>query len=197
MWFYYFFGFVFRLYIKLFFGLTVYGREKVPEAGGVVVAGNHISSYDPPLIGITLLPREINYMAKKELFQKHPMRWFALALQSFPVDRQRNDTGAVKEALRRLRAGTAIGIFPEGTRHAQEGQAFNGAAFLAQRAQAPLVPVALWREGRAFCIRYGDPIYPEGKSREEMTTLTDELMKRISDMIPPGKSARTQKLEQA
>jgi 1-acyl-sn-glycerol-3-phosphate acyltransferase len=183
MWFYYLAGFIFRNYLRLFFGLSVYGRENVPQTGGLVVASNHISWYDPPLVGC-VLPREIRYMAKKELFERQPMRWLATALRSFPVDREGNDTGAVKEALRILRAGGAVGIFPEGTRTAQAGQAFHGAAFLAQRAKAPLLPVALWREGRRFGIRFGEPIYPKGKSREEMVALTEELMRRVRAMIP-------------
>jgi 1-acyl-sn-glycerol-3-phosphate acyltransferase len=183
MWFYYFAGFIFRNYLRLFFGLGVYGRENVPQSGGLVVASNHISWYDPPLVGC-VLPREVRYMAKKELFEKQPMRWLAVALRSFPVDREGNDTGAIKEALRILRAEGAVGIFPEGTRYAEVGQAFHGAAFLAQRAKAPLLPVALWREGRRFGIRFGEPIYPQGKSREEMVALTEELMKRVRAMIP-------------
>ncbi len=183
MWFYYLTGFIFRNYLRLFFGLRVYGRENVPLEGGLVVASNHISWYDPPLVGSTI-PREIRYMAKKELFQKQPMRWLAQALKSFPVDREGPDTGAIKEALRFLQAGKAVGIFPEGTRYAEAGQAFHGAAFLAQRAKAPLLPVALWREGRRFCIRFGEPIYPQGKSRQEMVTLTEELMRRVRAMIP-------------
>lgn len=184
MWFYYLAQFVFRNFMRLFYGFRVYGRDKVPLSGGAVIAGNHISAFDPPLVGC-ILPREVNYMAKKELFERQPLRWVCERLKSFPVDRERNDTSAVKEALRRLRAGTAVGIFPEGTRYAEAGQAFHGAAFLAQRAQVPLVPTAIWREGRAYRIAFGDPIYPEGKSREEMVALTQTLMARVQALIPP------------
>lgn len=183
MWFYYLARFVFRNFIRLFYGLKVYGQDRVPLQGGAVVAGNHISAYDPPLVGC-VLPREVHYMAKRELFEKQPLRWVVERLKSFPVDRERNDTSAIKEALRRLKAGTAVGIFPEGTRHAEAGQAFHGAAFLAQRAQAPLVPTAIWREGRAYCVAFGDPLYPEGKSREEMVALTRRLMTQVEALIP-------------
>ncbi|CAN5466118.1 lysophospholipid acyltransferase family protein [soil metagenome] len=184
MWFYYLSCFVFRNFLRLFYGLEVYGRDRVPLTGGAVIAGNHISAFDPPLVG-SVLPREVDYMAKKELFERQPVRWVVERLKAFPVDREKGDTSAIKEALRRLRADTAVGIFPEGTRYAEAGQAFHGAAFLAQRARAPLIPTAIWREGRAYRVAFGEPIYPEGKSREEMVALTRALMARVQALIPP------------
>ncbi|ADI15857.1 lysophospholipid acyltransferase family protein [Truepera radiovictrix] len=184
LWFYLFAAFVVRNGARLFLGLRVEGVEHIPREGGLIIAGNHISSFDPPIIG-SLVPREIHFMAKRELFDKQPMRWIAEHLMAFPVDRERNDTKAIKDALRFLRAGLAVGIFPQGTRNAGDAQALDGAAFLAQRAGVPLQPVAIWREGRAFRVRFGRPLPPSGRSKAEMRALTETLMAHINALLPP------------
>lgn len=183
LWFYYLASYLVRNYARLFLGLKVEGLGLIPREGGLIVAGNHISTFDPPLIG-SLVPREIHFMAKRELFEQQPMRWLAEHLMAFPIDRSKGDTKGVKEALRFLKGGVAIGIFPQGTRNAGDAAALDGAAFLAQRAAVPLQPVAVWHEGRRLRVRFGEPIYAHGKSRGEMRALTETLMARISAMLP-------------
>jgi len=184
LWFYYLAAFLVRNYARVFHALRVEGQEHIPRHGGLVIAGNHISSFDPPLIG-SVVPREIHFMAKRELFERQPLRWVVEHLMAFPIDREKSDTKGIKEALRRLQGGLALGIFPQGTRNVGDAQAFDGAAFLAQRAGVPLQPVAIWREGRAFRVRFGEPIYAQGKSRAETRALTEELMRRINTLLPP------------
>ena len=134
-----------RLFVGLVYGLRIRGREHVPATGACVIGANHVSAWDPPVVGVAA-PREVHFMAKKELFAS---RWGARlyrGLRAFPVDRGGHDIGAVKEALRRLQRGHAIGVFFEGTRNVSgSAEAHQGAAFLAQRADAPLVPAAIWR----------------------------------------------------
>ena len=65
--------------------------------------------------------------------------------------------------------------------------ALDGAAFIAQRAGVPLQPAAIWRDGKNFRVRFGDPMHPEGKSREEAADLTAALMVRINELLPEGK----------
>ncbi len=186
-WFYYLAAFAVRNYARLFLGLQVRGLENVPKTPGLVVASNHFSTFDPPVIG-SLVPREIHFMAKKELFESQPMRWLSEHLMAFPVDRSKSDMRAIKEALRYLKEGLAVGIFPQGTRTvtstAADKEAHGGAAFLAQRAGVPLLPAAIWREGRNFRVSFGEPIVPQGRSREEMSALTRELMSRIDALLP-------------
>ena len=91
---------------------------------------------------------------------------------------------AIKEALRYLKEGLAVGIFPQGTRASTDKEALDGAAFLAQRAGVPLLPTAIWREGRKFRVRFGEPISPQGRSREEMSAMTQQLMTRIDALLP-------------
>ena len=184
-WFYYLAAFAVRNYARLFLGLKVYGAENVPSKPGLVIASNHFSTFDPPMIG-SVTRREVHFMAKKELFESQPMRWLAEHLMAFPVDRSRSDMRAIKEALRYLKGGLAVGIFPQGTRKAANKDAHGGAAFLAQRANVPLLPAAIWREGRNFRVSFGEPIAPQGRSREEMSALTRELMARIDALLPEG-----------
>jgi 1-acyl-sn-glycerol-3-phosphate acyltransferase len=175
---------VVRLGLALGCGLRVTGREHVPRVGGCVVAVNHISAWDPPVLGIAT-PREIHVMAKKELFASWPMRRVLRGLRVFPVDRGANDIGAVKEALRRLERGHAVGIFFEGTRNAaDDAPPHLGAAYLAHRAGVPLVPTAIWREGRAFRVAFGSPLPVVGRSREAMTATTDRLVGAVRALIP-------------
>jgi len=170
-------------YAKLAYGLKVEGAELVPREGGLVVAANHFSSLDPPVLGVSV-PREIHFMAKKELFEKPLMRALVLGLRAFPVDRERSDLGAIKHSLRLLKDGLAVGIFAQGTRNAGDKEALDGAAFLAARGKVPLQPAAIWREGRRFRVRFGEPLTPAGSGREEIGALTEELMRQINALLP-------------
>ena len=123
-------------------------------------------------------------MAKAELFEKPFIAAVLRGLRAFPVDRERNDIGAVKEAVRRLREGRVIGIFIQGTRNAGDAAALDGAAYLAQTTGSPIVPTAVWREGRAFHVRFGEPLWPSGKGRENMRALTAETASRIRSLLP-------------
>ena len=124
-------------------------------------------------------------MAKKELFEHWLPRRLFRAVRAFPVDRGVNDVGAVKEALRRLQNGHAIGIFFEGTRNVRgDAAARQGAAFLAQRSGAPLVPAAIWREGRAFRVAFGPPLRAGGRTREDAAALTAELELAVKALMP-------------
>jgi 1-acyl-sn-glycerol-3-phosphate acyltransferase len=187
-WFFWFGRTVFLIYAKLFLGLRVEGQEKVPRQGGLVVVSNHFSSLDPPVMGVSI-PREANYMAKKELFEgKWWFRLIIMGLRAYPVDREGNATGAIKDSIRRVKdKQVAIGIFIQGTRNAGDAEALDGAAFIAQRAGVPVQPAAIWREGRSFVVRFGDPIMPQGKSREEASAITQTLMEKIKQLLPETK----------
>ncbi|MDA0699689.1 MAG: lysophospholipid acyltransferase family protein [bacterium] len=183
--FYWFASTVVRWLLRVFYGLRVSGQEHVPRQGGCVIGMNHMSSWDPPVLGVTT-PREIHVMAKKELFRTWIVRRVLRGLRVFPIDRAGNDIGAIKEALRRLQRGHAVGIFFEGTRNVGAGSAdaHQGAAFLAQRAGVPIVPGAIWREGRRFHVAFGTPLQPTGRTREETAELTAELAAAAYALMP-------------
>lgn len=184
LWFYHLVSFLVRNYARTFKRLSLEGQDNIPAATdkGLIIAGNHVSNLDPPLIG-SLVPREIHFMAKKELFASQPLRWICEHLMAFPIDRSRSDAKAIKEALRLLKSGVALGIFPQGTRNKGDAEALDGAAFLAQRAGVPLQPVAVWQaQGQQF-VRFGTPFYPQGTSREETKELTVRLMSEINALL--------------
>jgi len=170
-WFYWFARWLFLVFARMFYGVRRSDVELMPREGGLVLAVNHIGTLDPPVMGISV-PREISFLAKKELFQR---RWLALlmrGLHAIPIDRERNDVSAIKEALRRLKQDRAIGVFIQGTRNRGDAAALDGAAFLAQRAGVPLQPAAIWREGRSYRVRFGEPFEVPGRDREAIRAAT-------------------------
>ena len=181
-WFYHFIKYFIFNYVRLFWGLKIVGLENIPRTGGLVIAANHISSADPPVLGICI-PRIVSYLAKKELFENLGMRLFITGLHAFPIDRSRADMGAIKEALRRIKAGGAVGVFIQGTRNAGDAEAMDGASFMAQRAQVPILPAAIRRQGKSYTIIFGEVITAKDKSKESMKLLTDETMESIQQLV--------------
>jgi 1-acyl-sn-glycerol-3-phosphate acyltransferase len=173
------------MYVRMVYGLRVSGIEHVPLEGGCILGANHISAWDPIVVGMAF-PREVHFMAKRELFRNPVLRRINHGLRAFPVDRSGNDIGAIKEALRRIQRGYAVGVFFEGTRNrGGEAQAQQGAAFLAQRGGVPLLPAAIWREGRGFCVKFGEPLLAAGRSRGDAEALTVALEGAVRALIPP------------
>jgi 1-acyl-sn-glycerol-3-phosphate acyltransferase len=124
-------------------GFDVYGRENVPKKGGFIAAANHVSYLDPLAIGISC-PRRMSYMARHDLFSNPIFNGIIRNLGAFPVKRKTADLSAIKEAIKRLKEGKGLLIFPEGTRQtggSMAEQAQPGIGFLAAKAQVPVIPV--------------------------------------------------------
>jgi len=126
----------------------------VPK-GKMILASNHISHFDPPVIG-AFFPRQLDWMAMEELFRNPWSARLLGGLGAFPVDRGGADRGAIRTALGRLDAGAALGIFPEGGIRAGEGSILCGApmrpgvAVLAMMADAPVVPCVILGSERLY-----------------------------------------------
>jgi 1-acyl-sn-glycerol-3-phosphate acyltransferase len=156
---------------RLLFGFTVHGAEKVPPRGSLIVAANHRRYADPVLICMAV-PRRIQWMGKKELFV-FPFKRFFYFIGTFPVDRQKGGRAAIRAALGLLKAGWALGIFPEGTRRkvldVDHAAPKSGVGMLAARAGAPVLPVFVGRipglferlRGGKLRVYVGDPINPD------------------------------------
>jgi 1-acyl-sn-glycerol-3-phosphate acyltransferase len=150
--------------LRAAFRYRVVGAEKVPRDGGVIVAANHISNLDPPILGVAL-PRPVSYMAKKELFAIPVLKTVITHLNAFPVDREAGGTAALRASLRMLKEGRAVGVFPEGGRNVSgTNEEKAGAAFLAAASGAPVVPAAIvgTRRLRLFgrvTVVFGDPMH--------------------------------------
>lgn len=122
--------------------------DRIPDEP-LVVACNHISWRDPPLLD-AVYPRPIFFMAKKELFEKPANAWLLHQLGAFPVDRSRADLSAIKQALRLLKEGHCVGIFFEGTRNKGPDllEAKRGVAMLAIQSHRRILPIAATASSR-------------------------------------------------
>jgi 1-acyl-sn-glycerol-3-phosphate acyltransferase len=122
--------------------IEVHHADRVPTAGGVVLASNHVGVIDGPLLAV-FAPRPVHALTKQEMFAGG-LGPFLRASGQIPLDRFRPDIGALRTSLRVLRDGGAVGIFPEGTRGDGELHRFHhGAAYLALVTGAPVVPVTM------------------------------------------------------
>jgi 1-acyl-sn-glycerol-3-phosphate acyltransferase len=149
-----------------------YGAGRVPAAGGAVLAANHLSAIDPPLIG-TMSPRAIHYMTKAELLRT-PIVGEALSLAGgFPVRRGEADRDALRRARELVRRGEIVGIFMEGTRQrfGHPGEVHAGAPMIALQEDVPIVPCGVYsfgwtRRNRSPCaVVWGEPMRLEGLAR--------------------------------
>lgn len=167
-----------------------FGTQNVPRSGPLIVACNHRSYLDPPVMG-SFCPRRIRYMAKKELFEIPVLGGMIRALGAYPVDRGGSATAAIKRSLQVLEGGGAIGIFPEGTRNRDGAVAAQtGVALLASLASAPVVPAYIRGSDRALRlgridVAFGAPLRlpPDRKAtREDLAKFTSQIMNAIESL---------------
>lgn len=173
--------------LRLFWRLDVRGEEHVPDAGAVIVAANHVSYFDPVVLGVGIR-RPVTYLAKKELFALPLLGPLIAWLGAYPLDRQAGGVAAVRAALRALKDGRCVGIFPEGTRNRQgDAEEKGGAALLAALSGAPVVPAAILgtRDPRRFeriRVVYGEPLTVTRARKadgDDLEKWTAEIMRRI------------------
>ncbi len=190
---------VFPLFRGLLRGRTS-GKALVPQQGPLVVVANHGSHLDPPLLGHAI-GRPVAFMAKAELFRIPILGALIQACGAYPVKRGTSDREAIRTATARLDEGWAIGVFLDGTRQTdgRVNQPKPGAALLAARTGAPLLPVAIINTHRALGpgrawprlipveLRIGHPIpAPSGRRKPELEATTLELKRRINALIDQG-----------
>ena len=166
------------------FSPTIIGSENIPKDGAVVIAGNHKNIRDQFLVFLAT-DRVINYMAKREYFDGALAPLFKWA-GCIPVNRDGFDAAAIRRAIKILKRGGAVGIFPEGTRNRTDKSllAFKpGAAAIAKRGNALIVPFAIsgeYRKNANLKILFGEPFSPESMSVEEAT---DKLYSAVSNLL--------------
>ncbi len=206
---------LFRVFFHLFGSWEVTGHEHVPASGPVLIAPNHLSFLDPPLIGCAL-ERPGWFLAKAELFKIPGFRWLITHMHAYPVKRGGVDRAALKRTFDYLKAGEIVCVFPEGRRSAdgQVGPIEIGIGMLALKSGAPIVPVAirgtdrmLPRDARRLHrarirVRFGPPLPPRGVAggraeREACQAVADEVGDALRallaemDAAPPRPSRLT------
>ncbi|MFV9510705.1 lysophospholipid acyltransferase family protein [Tepidibacillus sp. LV47] len=159
-------------YFQLFFKFRVKGKENIPSSGPVILIANHISNYDPPVLA-SAIDRPIRFMAKEELFKIPLFGAFLYKVGAFPVKRGGNDRKAIKQAFQVLKENQVLGIFPEGTRSktGQLGKGMPGAALLAIKSDAEIIPVGIQSTYKWFQpihINIGRPIPLDSYKQEKV-----------------------------
>ncbi|WIX75315.1 lysophospholipid acyltransferase family protein [Amycolatopsis carbonis] len=182
-----------RYHLRSVFRIRVHGRDRMPDAGPVVVIANHSSMIEPQLI-FGMLPRRSAFLVKAEMF-KGAAGWFLRAIGQIPVKRGEIDRTPLMTAVGVLKAGGVVGIFPEGTRGAGDvGVAEKGAAWLVRASGATVLPVATrgtlrpadgkrrWRP--RVDILVGEPFTPKvGPGRSGLEEGTEELRLQLAGLV--------------
>jgi 1-acyl-sn-glycerol-3-phosphate acyltransferase len=178
-------------YFVLVHQLKVYGKENCPKKWQpFVVAANHISNLDPPLISVVLAFRPISYMAKIELFDTPFMRFYNWMVSAFAVNREKLELSTIKTAQKVLRNGKwALGIFPEGTR-SKDGsvqEAKKGVAYFAKSAKVPIVPIGIYHRGKKIRACVGKPIPTDQHDLDELSViLRDAIAALVEEASQKG-----------
>jgi len=182
---------------RTLFGLRVIGNENLIKAGPVLIASNHQSFLDPPLIG-NLYKTEMVYFARKTLFKGFG-KWLYPQWNAIPIDQEKPDTSSMKAAIRKLKEGWRVLVFPEGQRtlDGSINEAAPGIGMIAAKAGVPIQPVRIFGADKALprgsgkislariTVKVGPPILltPEEfkaySNKEGYLALTDRIMAAI------------------
>ncbi len=186
---------LFRILFAVLYRLRAIGREHVPADGAVVLCANHTSFWDPPVLG-TPLPRKVHFMAKAELFDIPVLGFLIARVGAFPVKRGGVSRESIRLAVSLLKEGSVVGIFPEGTRSNAGGTGQKGAASLALKSGAIVIPVAIigdYKLFRRMTIVYGKPLDMSefaAASSEDLEKATERIMTTIRNMAEQYKLTR-------
>lgn len=184
-----------RLIINLRYRVVIHGADNVPSSGPVVFAANHVGIIDGPLLAI-YSPRPAHALTKLEMF-RGPLGPFLWLAGQIKLDRFHTDPRAVKTAVRALREGQAVGIFPEGTRGTGELERFHrGAGYLALVTGAPVVPVIVFgtrepggsssslpHKGATLDLVYGRPVAIEPQPWPRTQTQVADASRLLRDRM--------------
>ena len=158
----------YKLVFRIMYRLEVYGKENLPKNSDYIIAANHLSTLDPPLI-CSIIDRGVAYMAKKELFNHILLRWWLNWLGAFAVDREKLGFSTVKTIMSIKQTGWVLGIFPQGTRQ-EAGTISNvtkGFATIARKKKCGILPIGII-----------------GTDKKAKIPFTGKIVVRIGKLIP-------------
>jgi len=184
-----------RFFGSVLMGAHVVGREHLPKEGAFILAPNHLSYFDPPLVG-SFVPRRMHFFAKQELFETPILGFIVRRVNVLPVKRGAFDRNAIRTAVEVLQDGKPLTVFPEGTRGSRDKilAPKPGIGMIARQAEVPIVPCYLegtdtvWEcilRKRRFHVCYGPPISADWirslpSSKEAWLKIADEVMNRLT-----------------
>jgi len=191
--------------LRALYAHRAHSIDALPETGPILIACNHQSFLDPPIVGCRVTRRQLDFVARRGLF-KGPGAWLLPRIHAFPIDEDGGDAAAIRETLRRLALGRAVVIFPEGTRSPDGAMRpyKRGIALLIKRARCPVLPAAVegafdvWPRGARvprllgprLASAYGAPIPHEellaggpDAALERLARETDALRLRLRENI--------------
>lgn len=196
--------FIISIFARLLFRLKVSGIENIPLSGGVIIASNHCSYLDIPLLSYGL-NRHANFIGKKQLFTIPVLGTLLRLLGAIPIDRENVDRSALREIMKKLKSGNIVVIYPEGTRspdgRLQPGK--PGVGFIVRMSGMKVVPTAMlgtdkaMPSGRWFIrphpvtIRFGAPLDfsenpPKSEKQDVDSRITQEIMGKIAALLEAG-----------
>ena len=186
-----FFKFIYGLAKIIYYGVynvKVEGKENIPEKPGFIIASNHRSFADPPLLAVTSMCAKFSFIAKEELFRNPFFGWFIRKLGAFPVVRGKGDMKVISDSVERLNEGRNLVIFPEGGRSkdGKLGKGKTGVALIAAQSGADVVPAAIIFDGKLrfrkkIIVRYGKPIHSDEISIDE--EFNPKMLKPVKQKI--------------
>jgi 1-acyl-sn-glycerol-3-phosphate acyltransferase len=202
------YGFFYGLcwvFYQMFFRGDVTGLENLPEKGGYIVAANHASHLDPPIVGL-FLPRQVSFFARKTLWKPGIASWWLTAVGTIPVDRDGGTSlDAIKRVLHTLSSDRVVIVFPEGTRSptGELQKPRPGVGLIACKAHVPVVPARVFGSFEAFgkdgrlrlgspvSVAYGPPLTPADydhpeDGRERYAQTAARIMDAINRIEPPA-----------
>ncbi len=179
--------YIIKFYFKFIRKWEVKGRSNLPDNGSLIVMANHISEFDPPIVGC-VLNRQVFFMAKEELFEKPFWDWIFRKIGVFPVKRGKPDLKAIRKAFKILKSGKILGLFPEGTRHkpGKMGKIQPGAVMIALKSKSPILPIGIKnaKNKQRLKVSIGKPFnldnyYDRKLSRDEKEQVAEYIKEKI------------------
>lgn len=173
--------------VRLLYPCSIFGRENI-QTGPMIICANHSNLVDPVLIAIAFgRKRQLFFMGKAELFRAPLLGSVLRAVEAFPVQRGETDIGAIRTAMKHLKSGNQIMMFPEGTRvtEAETVDAKSGAVRIATKMNVPIQPIYVSTKKKVFhCSKLvvGKPYLLSQPADKNYAPLAEELMRKIQSM---------------
>ena len=186
---------LFYLFYKIL-GLRIEGVNNIPREGGVIIAPNHRSNYDPPLVGCAISSRPVYFLAKKELFINKSVSSVLKSVCAIPVDTNNPDIKTMRVFVNLLKERKAVMVFPEGQRSKTNEflPPYPGVGYLSIRTKVPVIPVLItgthesmlnhFLRKTPLALKFGSPVYPgyDRPTNENAKELTEKIMERIKGL---------------